>query len=141
MTAVAKARAFPRANAANRCSIPRPAAARIHLGEINFGAPAIPTLSTSDPVVGAETAIALLADIDARYERERDALDKWSGSERAKKRMLERLRLTVERSVSGLWNGHFNFENCCNASRGSPVTKARPSIKELVSRLPGLPAN
>ena len=42
MTAVAKARAFPRANAANRCSIPRPAAARIHLGEINFGAPAHP---------------------------------------------------------------------------------------------------
>jgi hypothetical protein len=54
--------------------------------------PPIPTLSTSDPVVGAETAIALLADIDARYERERDALDEWSGSERAKKRMLERLQ-------------------------------------------------
>ena len=54
--------------------------------------PPISALSTNDPVVEADTAIALLADIDARYERERDALDKWSGSERAKKRMLERLQ-------------------------------------------------
>jgi hypothetical protein len=64
-----------------------------YLGEIMISEhPPIPALSTNDPVVEAETAIALLADIDARYERERDALDKWSGSERAKKRMLERLQ-------------------------------------------------
>ena len=70
-----------------------PATPKTALGKIMISEhPPIPTLSTNDPVFEAETAIALLADIDARYERERDALDKWSGSERAKKRILERLQ-------------------------------------------------
>jgi hypothetical protein len=70
-----------------------PAIPETHLSEIMIPEhPPIPALPTNDPVVEVKTAIALLADIDARYERERDALDRWSGSERAKKRMLERLQ-------------------------------------------------
>ena len=38
---------------------------------------------------------------------------------------LSGFRPTVERSVSRLWNGHFIFENCSNASRGFSATKAR----------------
>ena len=142
MTAVAKARAFPRANAANRCSIPRPAAARIHLGEIIFRSTrpsqlfrqAIRWLGPKQPlrcwrILTRDTNASATPLINGRDQRGR------------RSECLSGFRLTVERSVSGLWNGHFNFENCCNASRGSPVTKARPSIKELVSRLPGLPAN
>ena len=48
--------------------------------------------STDDLILEAEDALAALEDVDAEYERERDAIQQWPVSERAKARMLGRLQ-------------------------------------------------
>lgn len=49
-------------------------------------------LSGDEAEIEAEEALAALEDIDARYERDREGLQKWLGPERAKERLLARLQ-------------------------------------------------
>ena len=51
-----------------------------------------PGLSDAEVIAETDEALAALLDIDTRYERERDGLDKWVGPEPAKQRLLARLQ-------------------------------------------------
>jgi hypothetical protein len=59
--------------------------------QVYLPAVSVPSPSTNDLILDAEEALLAL-DIDAHYERERDAIERWPVSERAKGRMLGRLQ-------------------------------------------------
>jgi hypothetical protein len=62
-------------------------------------------LSYSDVIAETQEAIAALEDIDARYERERDGIQRWLGPQQAKERLLARLhaRRLAEREPLVRW--------------------------------------
>jgi flagellar biosynthesis/type III secretory pathway protein FliH len=60
--------------------------------QVYLPAVSVPSPSTNDLILDAEEALLALEEIDAHYERERDAIERWPVSVRAKGRMLGRLQ-------------------------------------------------